>query len=99
MVGWGGKGGVDPKCNDALQTLQFRAVVWEPDGTMKELPALPGDSTSAATAINDLGQVVGISGACGIAVGGVSAAHSVLWQNGVPSEIPNLGGHTANTPA
>jgi probable HAF family extracellular repeat protein len=65
---------------------------------MKELPPLPGDSTSAATAINDLGQVVGISGACGIAVGGVSAAHSVLWQNGVPSEIPSLGGHTWNTP-
>ncbi len=65
---------------------------------MKELPPLPGDSTSAATSINDLGQVVGISGACGIAVGSVSAAHSVLWQNGVPSEIPNLGGHTWNTP-
>src|SRR5260370_17025219 len=69
------------------------------DVTMKDLPPLPGDSTSAATAINDLGQVVGISGACGIAVGGVSAAHSVLWQNGVPTEIPNLGGHTWNTPA
>ena len=98
IIGWAENGVADPTCNTALQTLQFRAVIWEPDGTMKELPPLPGDSTSAATAINDLGQVVGISGACGIAVGGVSAAHSVLWQNGVPSEIPNLGGHTWNTP-
>jgi len=98
IVGWAENGVADPTCNTAVQTLQFRAVIWEPDGTMKELPPLPGDSTSAATAINDLGQVVGISGACGIAVGGVSAAHSVLWQNGVPTEIPNLGGHTWNTP-
>lgn len=99
IVGWAENGVADPTCNTAVQTLQFRAVIWEPDGTMKELPPLPGDSTSAATAINDLGQVVGISGACGVAVGGVSAAHSVIWQNGVPAEIPNLGGHTWNTPA
>lgn len=99
IVGWAENGVLDPTCNSAIQTLQFRAVIWKPDGTMKELPPLPGDSTSAATAINDLGQVVGISGACGIAVGGVSAAHSVLWQNGVPAEIPNLGGHAWNTPA
>lgn len=98
IVGWAENGVQDPTCNTAVQTLQFRAVMWEPDGTMKELPPLPGDSTSAATAINDLGEVVGISGACGVAVGDVSAAHSVLWQNGVPSEIPNLGGHTWNTP-
>jgi probable HAF family extracellular repeat protein len=38
------------------------------------------------------------SGACGIAVGGVSAAHSVLWQNGVPIDIGDLGGHSWNTP-
>lgn len=97
-VGWAENGVQDATCDTTLQTLQFRAVMWEPDGSMKELPPLPGDSTSAATAINDLGQVVGISGACGIAVGGVSAAHSVLWQEGVPTEIPNLGGHTWNTP-
>jgi probable HAF family extracellular repeat protein len=98
IVGWAENGVADPTCNTAVQTLQFRAVIWEPDGTMKELPPVPGDSTSAATAINDLGQVVGISGACGIAVGGVSAAHSVLWQNGVPINIGDLGGHTWNTP-
>jgi len=98
IVGWAENGVADPTCNTALQTLQFRAVIWELDGTMKELPPLPGDSTSAATAINDRGQVVGISGACGIAVGGVSAAHSVLWQDGVPINIGDLGGHTWNTP-
>ena len=98
VVGWAENGVHDPTCNTAFQVLRFRAVIWQPNGEMQELPPLPGDSTSAATAINDKGQVVGISGACGIAVGGVSAAHSVLWENGVPTNIGDLGGHTWNTP-
>jgi probable HAF family extracellular repeat protein len=98
IVGWAENGVHDPSCDPTFQILQFRAVIWQPDGTMQELPPLPGDSTSAATAINDLGKVVGISGACGIAVGGISAAHAVLWQNGVPIDIGNLGGHSWNTP-
>ncbi len=98
IVGWAENGVHDPSCNPAYQVLQFRAVIWQPNGKMQELPPLPGDSTSAATAINDRGEVVGISGACGIAVGGVSAAHAVLWENGVPTNIGDLGGHTWNTP-
>jgi probable HAF family extracellular repeat protein len=98
IVGWAENGVHDPSCNQAFQILQFRAVIWEPNGEMRELPPLPGDSTSAATAINDKGQVVGISGACGIAVGDVSAAHSVIWENGVPTRIDDFGGHTWNTP-
>lgn len=98
VVGWAENGVQDPTCDPAFQVLQFRAAIWGPDGEMQELPPLPGDSTSAATAINDKGQVVGISGACGIAVGGVSAAHAVLWENGIPIDIGNLGGHTWNTP-
>jgi probable HAF family extracellular repeat protein len=98
VVGWAENGVHDPSCDPAFQILQFRAVIWQPNGEMQELPPLPGDSTSAATAINDKGQVVGISGACGVAVGNVSAAHSVLWENGVPINIGDLGGHTWNTP-
>jgi len=99
IVGWAENGVHDPSCDPAYQVLQFRAVIWQPDGTMQELPPLPGDSTSAATAINDLGQVVGISGACGVAVGGVSAAHAVLWENGVAIDLGSLGGHAWNTPS
>jgi uncharacterized membrane protein len=98
IVGWAENGVHDPTCDPAFQTLQFRAVIWQPDGTMQELPPLPGDSTSAATAINDRGDVVGISGACGVAVGGVSAAHAVLWRKGVPVNLGDLGGHSWNTP-
>ncbi len=99
IVGWAENGVHDPSCIPAFQTLQFRAVIWQPDGSMQELPPLPGDSTSAATGINDLGQVVGISGDCEIAVGFGSAAHAVLWQNGVPINLGDLGGHSWNTPA
>jgi len=98
VVGWAENGVHDPTCDPAFQILQFRAVIWGPDGEMQELPPLPGDSTSAATAINNKGQVVGISGACGIAVGDVSAAHAVLWENGIPIDIGSLGGHSWNTP-
>lgn len=98
IVGWAENGVHDPTCNPAFQILQFRAAIWQPDGTMQELPPLPGDSTSAAVAINDLGQVVGISGDCGVAVGSVSARHAVFWQNGVPTDLGNIGGDAWNTP-
>ena len=98
VVGWAENGIHESSCNTAFQILQFRAVIWEPNGEMNELPPLPGDATSAATAINDKGQVVGISGPCGIAVGDVSAAHAVIWENGVPTRIADFGGHAWNTP-
>ena len=79
--------------------------MWDPkngsNGKIKtrELPPFPGDSASAATAINDGGQVVGISGDCDQAVGRFSARHALLWdKNGKPTEIPDLGGTTWHTP-
>src|SRR4030095_6599617 len=41
----------------------------------------------------------GISGICDRAVGRFSAIHAVLWENGVPTLIPTLGGVAWNTPA
>ena len=43
-------------------------------------------------------MAVGISGICANAVGGASAAHAVLWENGTPTDIGNLGGVAWNTP-
>jgi probable HAF family extracellular repeat protein len=75
------------------QVLQFRPVVWGPRrDEIHELPLIAGDGDGAATALNDRGQIVGISGACGIAVGGVSAAHAVIWENGVATQIVNPNG-------
>jgi probable HAF family extracellular repeat protein len=98
VVGWAENTVHDTTCTGG-QILQFRAVIWGPNpGQIQELPPLPGDLDSAATAINDQGQVVGISGACGVAVGGVSAAHAVLWENGKVIKLADLGGTTFNTP-
>jgi probable HAF family extracellular repeat protein len=65
---------------------------------MTQLPPLPPDPDSAATAINDKGQVVGISGLCSNAVGGASAEHALLWENGIPTDLGNIGGQAWNTP-
>lgn len=106
IVGWAETAVEDETCDDeSNQVLQFRAVLWEPksgsSGRIKttELRPLGEDATSAATAINDDGLAVGISGRCDQAVGRFSAQHAVLWdKNGKPTEIPNLGGTTWHTP-
>jgi probable HAF family extracellular repeat protein len=98
VVGWAETPVHDPTCN-APQVLQFRAVMWDTKkGTMRELRPLPGDSTSAATGINNRGQAVGISGECDIAVGQLSARHSVLWENDTVINIGDLGGDAWHTP-
>ena len=98
VVGWAENKVEDSSCV-APQIYQFRAALWGP-GTnqMRELPPLGADRTSAATAINDKGQVVGISGACGTAVGGFSAAHAVMWDKGRTIHLGNLGGVAWNMP-
>jgi probable HAF family extracellular repeat protein len=99
VAGWAEDGVHDSTCN-LPQVLQFEAVVWGPKlGQLTQLRPLPPDPDSAATAINDKGQVVGISGLCSNAVGGASAEHAVLWENGVPMNLGNFDGGVAwNTP-
>jgi probable HAF family extracellular repeat protein len=98
IVGWAENDVEDPTCT-GTQVLQFRAVVWEPTPDrirVSELTPYPGDTS--ATAINERGQVVGISGICDIAVGRFSAVHAVLWDKGTPIDLGNIGGMTWNTP-
>jgi probable HAF family extracellular repeat protein len=98
VVGWAENTVHDSTCVPP-QVLQFRAVIYGP-GTnqIRELPPLPGDTSGAATAINDRGQVVGISGTCDQAVGRFTAAHAVLWEDGRVMNIGDLGGVAWNTP-
>ncbi len=105
VVGWAENGVHDPTCNNTPpynQVLQFEAVVWGPKlGEMTQLASFGSDPDSAATAINDKGQIVGISGLCSNAVGGTSAEHAVLWQNKytAPVDLGNFDGGLAwNTP-
>jgi probable HAF family extracellular repeat protein len=97
-VGWAETSLHDETCTPP-QVLQFKGVLYGPRrDQVQVLPPLPGDPDSAATAINDNAQAVGISGLCSNAVGGLSAQHAVLWENGVPTDIGNLGGRSWNTP-
>jgi probable HAF family extracellular repeat protein len=98
IVGWAENTVHDSTCVPP-QVLQFKAVVWESrGGGPRELPLVPGDTSSAATAINNRGQVVGITGRCDQAVGRFTAIHAVLWDRGRLTDIGNLGRLSWNTP-
>jgi probable HAF family extracellular repeat protein len=99
VVGWAENGVHDDACVSP-QVLQFRPAVWTlgPD-QIHDLPLIAGDSSGAATAINNNGQIVGISGICDQAVGRRTAKHAVLWQNGTVRDIyPNPPAPWWNTP-
>jgi len=100
VVGWAENGVHDPNCC-CTQVLQFRPAVWTlgPPDQIHDLPLISGDSSGAATAINDNGQVVGISGICDQAVGRHTAKHAVLWENGTVTDIyPDAPAPWWNTP-
>jgi probable HAF family extracellular repeat protein len=98
IVGWAETTVHDSTCTSP-QVLQFEAVVWGPEiNQITALKPYGTDPDSAATAINDRGQIVGISGICSVAVGGASAEHAVIWKNGVPTNMGNIGGQAWNTP-
>src|SRR5215204_1191081 len=79
IVGWAETDIMDSESCTAPQRFLFRAVVWGPSGKeIRELPLYPGDDSSAATAINDHGQIVGISGKCDQAIGRKTAEHAVV---------------------
>ncbi|GLQ44964.1 hypothetical protein GCM10007862_00150 [Dyella lipolytica] len=100
IVGWAENTVHDSTCDPtSTQVLQFKPVVWGPDDNdIQALPLISGDTSGAATAINDLGQIVGISGICDQAVGRYSAIHAVLWQNNKVTDLGNLGVLAWNTP-
>jgi probable HAF family extracellular repeat protein len=98
VVGWAETPVHDSTCTSP-QVLQFEAAIWGPKlNQVTALKPLSPDPDSAATAINDHGQVVGISGICSVAVGGASAEHAVIWENGVPTNMGDIGGQAWNTP-
>src|SRR6266498_6145176 len=103
-VGWAETGVHDDTCccqdEPRHQIFQFLPAMWTlgpPDDHIHELPLIPGDTSGAATAINDNGQIVGISAICDQAEGRHTAKHAVLWENGVyPTDLNDLkGGYSA----
>ncbi len=83
----------DPTCV-APQVLVDKPVIWE-NGVIHELPTPGGDLGGIALAINDYGQAVGHTGACG-GFDQFDTRHAVLWQSGSVTDLGNLGGTTNN---
>jgi probable HAF family extracellular repeat protein len=101
VIGWAETSYEDPTCN-LPQVLQFLPFVYNlKTAKISALQTYPGDSDGTVDAINDKGQMAGISGICSNAVGGASAIHAVFWQdqNSTPIDMGNLGGMAWNTPA
>lgn len=99
-VGWAENDVHDPTCVSP-QVLQFLPAKWTlgPPDVIQPLPLITGDTSGAATAINDNGQIVGISGICDQAVGRHTAKHAVLWENGTVTDIyPDAPAPWWNTP-
>ncbi|MGA8619119.1 MAG: hypothetical protein WB660_11455 [Candidatus Sulfotelmatobacter sp.] len=101
VIGWAETSYEDPTCVSP-QVLQFLPFVYDvKTEKITALQVFPGDSDGTANAINDKGQMAGISGLCENAVGAASARHAVFWENqdSTPINMGNLGGKAWNTPA
>ena len=99
IVGWAETAVQDVTCVPPQQ-LQFLPVVYgQKPNEINALPLVPGDTSGAATAINEQGQIVGISGSCDQAVGRYTAKHAVLWdKKGNVTDLGNLGAQLWDTP-
>lgn len=83
------------------QVYEFKPVIWlkpffSGKPVVQELPTVDGDPDGVAYAVNDRGQAVGGTGSCGvfnsITEVNLVALHAVLWQDGRPIDLGNLGG-------
>ena len=98
VVGFAENGVPDSTCltgGTPFQVTQFEAVLWSPDGAIRKLPLLKGDTVAFAFAINDFGQSIGSSGLCSNTAIPPNPAgpHAVLWEaDGSVTNLGSLGG-------
>jgi probable HAF family extracellular repeat protein len=90
-----------PGLPSSAQVYEFKPVVWfrlfpwfKP--VVQALPTVAGDPDGVALAVNDNGEAAGGTGSCGsfntITLTNLVPLHAVLWQDGKPMDLGNLGG-------
>jgi probable HAF family extracellular repeat protein len=74
------------------QVLDQVAVVWGPQkNEVRELPPYRDDTEASAIGINDKGEIVGTSGKCKFFNQSFGSIEAILWRNGRPINLGNLG--------
>ena len=103
VAGFAENGIFDSTCTVPSQVMRYEAVLWEPDGYIRELDPLPGDTVSFAFGMNNEGQVVGVSGLCSnvsLPPTGPAGPHAVLWErDGHVIDLGSLPGGVMNNVA
>ncbi len=102
-VGFSEAGVQDSSCIQPFQVLRFEAVKWSHEGKIQELPPFPGDTVGFAFAINDNGEVVGVSGLCSNVMlppfGIPNGPRGVLWEkDGSVRDLGMLAGAVTTVP-
>lgn len=96
IAGQGETSVADPYCQPP-QVFDLVATVWGPkNGQLRELPTYGTDTEASATGINENGEVVGWSGNCALFSKSFGAIEAILWRNGRPINLGNLGGGVFN---
>jgi probable HAF family extracellular repeat protein len=98
IIGFSENGTPDSTCAAAtpFQVRRFEAVIWKPNGEIRELRPLKDDTVAFGFGINNEGQAVGSSGLCANTArppftAGPLAAHAVLWEkDGSPHDLGSL---------
>jgi probable HAF family extracellular repeat protein len=103
-VGFSDTGVYDVNCAPARTAgFRFQAVIWEPNGGIRQLAPLDRDNGVAfALGINNRGQIVGVSGVCSDTTPPpyVTPSHAVLWErDGTPVDLGSLGGPSSGASA
>jgi probable HAF family extracellular repeat protein len=97
VAGYAENDTLDPRC-PAPQLYEFKPVVWS-HGRARAL-STGSDREGVALAINNGGGVVGSSGTCAafnpVWLWNFQPVHALLWQNGVATDLGNLGGSLNN---
>jgi len=95
VVGTAENATADPTCSTFEP--EAKPVIWE-NGVIQELPTVSGDLDGVASAINDRGQAVGVTGNC-YSNFPLTSFHAVLWPGGSKGgvvDLGNLGGTAFN---